>query len=728
MHIRPLALALAGLLGCAHVEAPAAAPAAAPATPVAAASSPNAAPRAFADLAAVDVAGLRTLYSPPEIGRLCAAAEKTADAKLAALVSVPEGMRTFGNSVGAYEQAMTDYADTAQRLAFLKDIHPDAKVRAAGSACEERAGKYGVTVGARKDIYLALRSYLDHAGKSDPLDATDRKLIEVTMRDFLRNGLALSDADREKLTRIRSRLTELSTKFSSNLDEDTTSIMATKAELDGLPVEFIARHEETRKGDAYVITTKYPDAFPVLDNAKSEALRKRMYFAFNGRKARENLPLLTEAIALRDQAAKLLGFANHADFVADVRMAKNSKTVGDFLARLRTELVPARDRLNAQMLALKVKETKNRKATLEDWDFNYYLNEIKKADFAIDDEQVRAYFPSDKALAGMFQVYATLFNVKFDEVSNPEAWSPGVALYTIHDGLDGKGKLLAKFYVDLFPRDGKYGHAASFGLGVSREVSGGYQIPLSALVVNFNPPQNGQSAKLSLKEVDTLFHEFGHIMHMSLTTARYNSIAGSNVSVDFVEAPSQMLENWVYRPEVLALITQDPANPLQTMPVALQQKLAQARTFDAGIRYTRQVFLASFDQAIHTGGEKVDPDAVDHTLRAQIMGYPVNQDEHFAATFGHMMGGYDAGYYGYLWSEVFADDMFSRFEAAGVLDSKTGKAYRDIILAKGRTEEPGELLKQFLGREPNEEAFLRLTGIRASSGAPAHHDASSGTH
>lgn len=264
----------------------------------------------------------------------------------------------------------------------------------------------------------------------------------------------------------------------------------------------------------------------------------------------------------------------------------------------------------------------------------------------------------------------------------------------------------------MFPRPGKYGHAASFTFGVARAVPGGYQIPLSALVVNFSPPEGGKVAHLSFEEVDTLFHEFGHIMHQSLTTARYASESGTNVSVDFVEAPSQMLENWIYQPQVLALVSEDPQNPNQPMPTDLAKRLAAARTFDAGIRYTRQIFLATYDQTLHTSGATVDPDAVDHALRPEITGYPADADEHLGANFGHLMGGYDAGYYGYLWSEVFADDMFSRFEKEGVLNPATGKSYRDIILANGREQDPMVLLTRFLGRAPNESAFLRLTGIK----------------
>ncbi|HZS39714.1 MAG TPA: M3 family metallopeptidase [Polyangia bacterium] len=658
----------------------------------------------LAALAAVDVPDLKHEWTPAELAQACEAAEKTCDAALEQIAKVPAGKHTFKNSFEAYEQAITDYGDATGRLGFMKEVHPDAEVRKAAAACEARAGKYFVQVSARKDLYQAMKD-----ADVRKLDAVDRRLVEITLRDFRRNGLELPDEDRQKLIEIRSRLAELGTQFSSNLDENTDTIEATAAELKGLPEEFIARLKKAPSGK-YIVTTKYPDYYPMMDNAADEGVRKRLYLAFNGREAKRNLPILKEAIALRDRAARLLGFASHADFVTDNRMAKSAQAVGDFLARLRGELVPRLEDENQKMLALKVTATRDPRAVMQDWDWRYWQNQIKKRDYAIDDEEVRRYFPADKVLAGMFQVYSTLFNVTFKELPQSKAWADGVKLYEIREA--PRGRLLAKFYIDLFPRDGKYGHAASFTFGAARQLPRGYQVPLSALVVNFNPPANGKAAHLSLNEVETLFHEFGHIMHGSLTTARYNSLAGTNVAVDFLEAPSQMLENWVFRPEILKLISEDPNDAKQPMPEELARRLVAARTYDAGVKFTRQVFLASLDQWLHTHGADVDPDAVEHRLRGEIVRYPVDPGEHFVATFGHLMGGYDAGYYGYLWSEVFSADMFSRFEKEGVLNPKTGRAYRDIILAKGRVEEPGALLKQFLGREPNDEAFLRLTGIK----------------
>lgn len=710
----PLLLALLPLAACgpkAGTTQPTAAAGATPSASPAASTASKELHPTFAELKPVDVPLLKTDYTPDELKKACDEIEKTTDQKLAALVAIPDDKRTFANTVDALEQITTDYGTTVARLAFLKEIHTDEKVRAAAAACEEQSGKYGVQLSARKDLYLAMKGYLDHAGKAEPMDEQDKRLIFFTMRDFHRAGLDLSDADRAELVKMRQRLAELETKFSTNLDEDTTTLTATKKELAGLPASFVARLKKTKDGKKYVLTTKYPDYFPVMENAKSAELRRRMEVAFMNRGMPENVKLQNEAIELRRKSAKLLGYATHADYVDEVLMTKKAQTAVDFEKRLREELKPRLESDTKKMEALKSKDTHGKDTKITSWDWRYYLNQIKKNDYALDDEAVRAYFPAPKVMAGMFEVYERLFNVKFQKVALEHPWADGIELYEIHD--QPSGRLLAKFYVDLYPRPGKYGHAASFDISVARATPEGYQIPLSALVVNFNPPANGQVGHLSIDEVDTLFHEFGHIMHMSLTEARYTSLAGANVTRDFVEAPSQMLENWVFEPEVLKLISEDPKDPKKSIPEDLVKKVVATRTFDSGVKYSRQVFLGTYDLDIHTMA-KVDADAQCRKVWEDIMGFPEDPKEHFAASFGHMMGGYDAAYYGYLWSLVYASDMFTRFQKEGVLNPATGRAYRESILAKGRTEDPDELLREFLGREPNEDAFLKLAGIKSS--------------
>lgn len=687
-------------LGCAREPAPApkaAAPAPAVAAPVVA--------KTFAELQPVAAAPLHFQWTPEALAAACSHAEEASDASLAQIVAVPPAQRTYANTFAAYERATADYNDIVQPLQFMKEIHADAKVRAAGAACAEQSSKYAVKTSARRDIYLALKGFLD---TKPTLTGEDLRLATINMRDFHHAGLDLADADREKLIGLRSRIAELQTRYEQALSEDKSQAEFTAKELAGMPKSYLDRLQKTKTGKL-IVTAQYPDVFPLFENAQVEATRHKMSVVFNNRGGPGNLKLLDEAISLRDQAAKLLGYKTHADFVAEDRMARNAQTVESFETKLQTELKPRLASDLEQLRVLKAKDTKNPKAKLTSWDVHFYEDKLKKRDFAIDDEAVRAYFPADKVMSGMFQVYATLFGVEFKKIPSPEVWAAGVELYEVHD--KQSGRLLAQFNVDLFPRAGKYNHAACFPLTAAREVAAGYQTPLAVLVVNFNPPEHGGIAHLSTGEVETLFHEFGHVMHNSLTTARYASLSGTNVALDFVEAPSQMLENWVYEPAVLKLISTDPKNPSQSMPADLAKRIAAVRTFDAGLDASSQVFYGLIDFRLHSSGDKVDSDAMEKKVRQEVLGIYDDPNSHMLSAFGHLMGGYDAGYYGYLWSKVFAADMFTRFEKEGVLNPQTGADYRTIILAKGRTEDPSQLLHEFLGREPNEKAFLKLSGI-----------------
>lgn len=648
--------------------------------------------------------------APEQILERSANAELECEQKLRELVALPDAQRTFANTLEALEQAVASYSDAAQRLGILKDVHPDEKVREAAATAEENAGKYLVKLASRRDLYGALKAWQAAAGQTERLDAQQARLLEITLRDFRRNGLELPDDKLAQLVQIRTRLTELSTEFSRNLNENTDSIEVSEKELAGLPAALVERLAKTTDGKRRVVSTKYPDYFPFMDNAKSGEARRRLFVAFQSREARRNLPLLAEAIKLRDEEAKLLGYATHADFVTEDQMAKNAHAVAGFLSSIQGKLRIKRDADYAKMTALKRAETGDKKAHIEPWDVAYYLNQIKKRDYALDTEKIREYFPAQTALDGMFRVYETVLSVDIRKVPNADTWAPEVDLYEIRDR--PSGEFLAYFYTDLFPRKGKYGHAASAPVTVARQVGGVYHAPIAVLLGNFNPPSNGRPSLLAHDEVKTLFHEFGHIVHQTLTTARYGSQAGTAVARDFVEAPSQVLENWVYEKPVLDMMSGHFQDPSKKLPLETVEKIREARAFDSGYRYTRQVFLASFDQALHTSGAVVDVDAVDRKLFTDILGLSAPKETHFGATFGHLMGGYDAGYYGYLWAEVFADDLFTRFKAEGVLNPAVGRAYRDIILAKGRSEEPDQLLQQFLGRAPSNEAFLQKIGIQ----------------
>ncbi len=646
--------------------------------------------------------------SPEQILQKSQAAEADCERALAAIAALPDGARTFSNTVEALEQAVDDYSDAAGRLGILKDVHTDEKVRAAAGTAEENYGKYVVKIASRRDLYGAVKAWQAGVGKHEALDAQQQRLLDLTLRDFRRNGLELSDKDLQRLVAVRTRLAELATEFQRNLNENADFVEMSEKDLEGLPAAYVARLARSKTG-GYLVTMKMPDYVPFMEGAKNGEARRRLHQVRDSREATRNTALLREAVKLRDEQARLLGYATHADYVTDDLMSKNAKAVADFLSSLQAKLKVRRDQDLAKLTALKRAETSDPKAELNLWDVAYYLNQLKKRDFALDTERIREFFPAETVLSGMFKVYETLLGIQIKEVASPDVWAPEVKLYEIRD--EGTGAYVGTFYADLYPRRGKYGHMASAQVTVPRQVGGEYRATIAVLLGNFNPPSEGRPSLLGHDEVKTMFHEFGHVMHQTLTEARYGSQAGTAVARDFVEAPSQVLENWVFEKPVLDLMSGHFQDPSKKLPEETIAKIRQARTFDAGYHYTRQVLLARFDQALHTAGAEVDPTPLYRTMCQDVLGLTPLAETSFPATFGHLMGGYDSGYYGYLWAEVFADDMFSRFAKAGIFDKTLGRRYRDIILARGRSEEPDKLLNGFLERAPSNEAFLRKLGV-----------------
>ena len=315
---------------------------------------------------------------------------------------------------------------------------------------------------------------------------------------------------------------------------------------------------------------------------------------------------------------------------------------------------------------------------------------------------------------GMLAVYQKLLGLTFREIPKAATWHPDVKLYEVSDAASGES--IAHFYMDLFPREGKYKHAAAFTLIQGRRLPDGtYQKPVSAMVANFNKPTKDKPSLIKHgehEEVETYFHEFGHIMHQTLTKAKYGRFSGSNTARDFVEAPSQMLENWVWDPAVLDSLSGHYKDRNKKLPKELLEKMIAAKNMNVGLKSLRQMLFASVDQSYHTQGDIEDTTAVYRALQNKIARIPMSPGVHPEASFGHLMG-YDSGYYGYMWSLVFAEDMFSRFKQEGVLNPAIGRRYRELILESGSARDEAQLLREFLGREPNEDAFLKSIGLGA---------------
>lgn len=650
---------------------------------------------------------IQTRYAPGEIPRLNKTAEQTARASLDALAEIPLEERTFESTFIAFDRIMTDYADAVLPLCLMGNVYPDAGIAADGMSCEESSSVFSTGVYTRRDLYDILR-------EQTPRTPEESRLYDVIIREFEKNGLKLSE---ERLTKVRELKTALSgreTQYSANLNNDTTTLEFTAAELEGIPVSSMATFENTPQG-TYLVTTKYPDYLAVMTYAGNDETRKRMYAAYNNRQADTNTALLEEAIVLRQEIASELGYATWADYKIDGRMAGDTATVMAFLTALQE---PLKEKYRCEMAdLLSIKQRLNPAETAVDaWDVAY-LHEIqKKEQYAYDEEEVREYFPVDTVLQGLFDTYGTLFGIRFSEMKGAPVWSPDVRLFAVSN-LSGNDRI-GYLYLDLYPREGKYGHFCAAEVKNGRQKDGTYTVPVMAIIGNFHKPEEGRPSLLTINEIETLFHEAGHAMHFLLTKAPYGTLSGFSVEWDFVETPSQTLEEWVWDTEVLESISGHYTNPSEKIPADLRNRIIAAQDVGMGSLYSRLLLNSLEDMRFHTATEPVDVTEVWYETYEEIMGTRPLPDTHQPASFGHLMGGYDAGYYGYLWSKVYALNIVNAFKEDGMTNPTLGMKFREEILSQGNMEEGMVLLENFLGSEPGADALYEHLGIPVPPSVP----------
>ncbi|MCX5794115.1 MAG: Zn-dependent oligopeptidase [Elusimicrobia bacterium] len=647
------------------------------------------------------------VLSYPTTYRGMAAAYKVAEKDylqaIEKVMAIPADQRGFANTVQPLSEADARFQEATVGPSFMTDVSQDPKVRRMADAIDRRSSRLGIGLAARQDIYQA---YKDVAARGEQLTGEDKKLLEETLRGYERSGMGLPQDQRDRLNQIRQRLSDLSQAFSKNLREVNDKLEVDPSQLAGLPQSYIDGLEKTPDGKVK-IGLDYPSYGPFMDLAQNSDLRRQLYMKYANRAAVENMPILTEVLQLRRELAGVLGYKSYAHYAIEDRMAKTPDRVQSFLTRLKDLLQGPAKAEEARMLEEKRADDPAAQS-IPAWDRGYYAVKLQKRLYDLDDEEVRQYFPVDTVVEGTMKVYQNLLGVRFTEVP-AQAWSSDVRLFKITDA--ATGRQIGHFFLDLYPRAGKYEHMAAFSLLQGRELpDGSYRQPVSAMVGNFTKATPNQPSLLLHSEVETFFHEFGHLMHQTLTQARYTDFSGSRVARDFVEAPSQMLENFVWQPSVLAQLSGHWQNPSQKLPQALLDKMIAAKNFNHAKAELGQVALATLDLVYNLMTGPVDPMAVMEAIWKDL-GLPAPvPGTHFPASFGHLMG-YAAGYYGYLWSRVYAQDIFSRFEKEGIDNPAVGRSYRKEILQTGSSRDEAESLKAFLGREPDEEAFLRYLGF-----------------
>jgi thimet oligopeptidase len=634
-----------------------------------------------------------------------------ADRELDLIGALDPGDVTFETTVGALDDVVAEINKTLYRHYLIRETSPDARLRDAARASTVAISDWFVETQYREDLYRAANAFAERLerGEVPEIEGEDRLLFEHTMRDYRRAGLHLDEATRERVAALQKELTQVQTEFQANNSAADVALVFTRAELAGVPETFL---EQWRTGpDEYTVrATVTPQFVTVMSNAEREETRRRMKIARYSVNQNENAPLLNEMVRIRDEMAQLLGYATWADYRTETRMAGTGETAETFVEDLARGLEPKfRDEM-ATFAAMKVEDTGRDDAEIQIWDWRYYSNKLLRERYDVDVEALRSYFPLERVIDGAFDIYGEVFGLTFEPVTPPQKWDETLQLWLCSDAESGQP--LGLMYLDLYPRPNKFGHYAQFPVVPGKRLSSGeYQRPVCALVCNFPKPTGDRPSLLSFAEVETYFHELGHALHTMLTTADSVRFSGTSVPRDFVEAPSQMLENWLRDPDVLNRFAADWRDPSKKVPAQTLEAMERAEKATIATTYRRQNALALGDLRIHQAGRYKDVGRVVNDTFAEVF-LPVPEGTNFSAYWGHLAG-YDAGYYGYAWADAIAADMATVFENApgGYMDDAVGRRLRHEIFAVGGSRPIERSVRLFLQREPSLDAFFEDLGI-----------------
>lgn len=621
----------------------------------------------------------------------CDAQIATVKVKLAAFAKMP----LQNNALARWDQIFAEFEDFIGPVGFYSNVNPSAEVRQAADDCEVKINQYQTEIYQDAALYQQIK-------KIKTTNDIDAKYRQDILNDFEDMGIQLSKDQQARLKIILDNLTKIEQEFARNIRDNPEKVEFSADELRGLPNSYIANLKKNEQGQ-YLLGFDYPEYLPFMQLADSDDARKRYQIAYTRRGTEKNLVLLKQAIDLRYELAQLFGYKSYADWKLKNRMAQNPETVNQFLNEVHNIVTPLEKKEVQTLREFKAK-TLNisvEKAEINRWSEGYWSEKLRQEKYQIDQEKLREYFPTQASQDWLFAISSNLYGIEFKPVK-VETWQNEVEYYDVTD--KKTGQLLGGLYLDKFPREGKYGHAAVWG------VRGGSTLtdrkPISALVTNFN--RKG----LNSDELETFVHEFGHALHGILSNTRYASQSGTSVERDFVEAPSQMYEEWARRKETLSTLADfcQPACP--RVDDALIAKLKDVHNYGRGLKYARQTLYAQYDMAIHTADAlQTQPLETWQKLEGKTaLGYTPTTE--FPGQFGHIMGGYQVGYYGYMWSEVIALDMLSAF-GHNLNNPEVGERYRKTILSQGGQKKAKQLVVDFLGREPDNKAFFQeITGQR----------------
>ena len=576
--------------------------------------------------------------------------------------------------------------DLSGRVAFLGDVHPEENIRDFGNEADSKIQNFALEIFNDSDLYKKYNN-IDISN----LDEEDLSFYKDLGLDFKDAGHELSKEKKERLIEIEKTLIELGISFSENIAKDKTELMFLEDELKGLTQNELQNLR--KEGDRFVITMAYPDVNAVSENCSVRKTREVVWKAFNNRSVKENSPILEEAVVLRNEKAKLFGFNTWSEYRLQNRMAKGPSNVTSMYEDLIPKLQKAANKEKNELVIGDIEIN-----DIAPWDIRYFVSAERAKVSNVENSELKKYFYIHDVKNEMFKVCEEVFDLKIQRESNHNAWHDDVELWSLWEK---GGPQLAYFYLDLHPRDGKYTHAAVFDIssgGTDRQ-----KLPVCSMVANFPNPNTGDGL-MTFDEVETLFHEFGHVLHNGIGKSKYTRFVGANCEWDFVEAPSQIMEHWVWKVECLTRISKH-VETGESLSEEVCTKLNRSKNIGVSLLTLRQVSFGLADQHLH--GKNFDDSLIEVEQTSQkvtTLTYP--DDINHLAAFGHLLGGYDAAYYGYLWAEIIGDDLFSRFENEGVLSNEVGVEYKNKILKPGGTIPAENMVKNFLGRKWNDHAFL----------------------
>ncbi len=627
------------------------------------------------------------------------------------IIDVPGVERNFENTALTFDRLGRDSGidPFGSACAVLKEVSPQEDIRKAASDALKKLSEFEVDwIAGNVDLYKAFKEYAQNQAQAEELRDNQRYFVDETMKGFKRAGLELPEQTREKVKKIQKELVDLGLAFSTNVATDNRTIEVSKTDLVGMDTDFIDALKKNDNGN-YIVDVNMPNYFAILADCSVENTRKRMYREFRNRAYPKNVAILKKIIAKRDELAKLLGYKSYAHINLDNQMMKAPERAYKFIEDILVKL----NRKEQQEFVRFTKDLPDSVALTDAgkfkvWDISFVHNQYKKKYLDVDENKLSEYFQLEETLSAMFKLYEQFFGVRFEQLSTDGFWHPEVKLVRVFNADDNE--LIGYLLLDLHPRQNKYGHAAHFGMiGGLKTKKGGWP-SVGLVVANFPKSTAAKPSLLKRSQVNTLFHEFGHAMHHILGRTYIASQMGTRTKLDFIEVPSQMLEEWLWDADVLKKISKHYKTGL---PISDKQieKIIALKQFNSGYFWQRQALFALVALDYFMPGQEKNIEEIFKQLNERVTrNVSYDPEAHFYSSFGHLVG-YGARYYGYLWSRVLSVDVFDHLDKQGILKPNVGDRYVELVLGPGGSKDPNILMREFLGREPNDKAFSKNLGL-----------------